>query len=349
MNGFESKSYSINDFLEWHDRKQLKLSPKFQRRSVWKQAAKSFLMDTIIRKKPLPKIFIRQITEVETRTTIREVVDGQQRLRAIIEYLNDGYKISLNHNSEYGDVYFSNLPPDIQSIILTYEISVDVLLGVDDSDILDIFARLNAYSVTLNKQEILNAEFYGYFKQLVYDIAFTFNNFWISNKIFTDYKIMRMAEVELVTDIIIGMIDGIQHRKEASKYYAKYDETFIERNEYRNRFNKVMEIISEIFGDTLKNSDFSKPALFYSMALAIYHELYGMKEIVLPQHDINSSNMHKLKNTFDKIDNVLSTKPVAEYYQDFVDSVSKATSDIRPRHIRTTFIIKQINEALRDI
>lgn len=348
MNGFESKSYSINDFLEWHDRKQLKLSPKFQRRSVWRPEAKSFLMDTIIRRKPLPKIFIRQITEVETRTTIREVVDGQQRLRAIIDFLNDGYKVSLNHNSEYGDIYFSNLPSEIQSSILSYEISVDVLIGMDDGDILDIFARLNAYSVTLNKQELLNAEYYGYFKQLVYDLAFTYNKFWINNKIFTDYKIMRMAEVELVTDVIIGMIDGVQHRKVAPKYFEKYDKVFDEREEYRDSFKKVMSIITSVFGGTFANSDFSKPALFYSMSLAIYHHLYGMKGIELTRFCINESSISKIKNAFDNIENILQTKPVPIEYQSFVDSVSKATSDISPRLIRTKFIIEQINLVLGD-
>jgi hypothetical protein len=51
MKGFDSTTYSVNDFLEWHERKQLVLSPKFQRRSVWKDVAKSFLMDSISKRK----------------------------------------------------------------------------------------------------------------------------------------------------------------------------------------------------------------------------------------------------------------------------------------------------------
>ena len=35
MENFDSRTYSINDFLEWHDNGQLELSPRFQRRSVW--------------------------------------------------------------------------------------------------------------------------------------------------------------------------------------------------------------------------------------------------------------------------------------------------------------------------
>ena len=43
MKNFDSRTYSINDFLEWHDNGQLQLSPRFQRRSVWTDQARSYL------------------------------------------------------------------------------------------------------------------------------------------------------------------------------------------------------------------------------------------------------------------------------------------------------------------
>src|SRR5665213_1338499 len=84
MKSFDSRAYSINDFLEWDASKQLELNPAFQRRSVWNPKAKSYLIDTILRGKPIPKVFLRQKINVTTRTSIREVVDGQQRLRTIL-------------------------------------------------------------------------------------------------------------------------------------------------------------------------------------------------------------------------------------------------------------------------
>ena len=100
MKNFDSRTYSINDFLEWHDKGQLVLSPKFQRRSVWTDNAKSYLIDTIVRGKPIPKVFIRQSINVSSRQSIREIVDGQQRLRTIISFLNDGFVINKRHNQE---------------------------------------------------------------------------------------------------------------------------------------------------------------------------------------------------------------------------------------------------------
>lgn len=346
MNGFDSKSYSIADFYEWNQKNQLRLSPKFQRRSVWKSAAKSYLIDTIIRRKPLPKIFIRQITEIETMKTIREVVDGQQRLRTILEFLSDAFKISSTHNKEYGDNYFSQLPDTIKSDILSYELSVDVLLGIDDSEILDIFARLNTYSVSLNKQELLNAGYFGNFKQLIYDLSFTYNKFWLDNGIFTDYKIMRMSEVELTTDIMIAMIDGIQNRKVAEKYYKKYDDIFENKDILENRFNTIMSLISKMFGDTLKSSNFSGQSLFYGMFLALYHEQYTLKGIDLPSKTIEDNDCSKIKNTFNKIDELVNSEIVPEKYQEFVNSVNKATSDALPRNIRVKYLVNSINEII---
>ena len=60
MKNYDSRTYSVNDFVEWDRQKQLELNPIFQRRSIWNDKAKSYLIDTILRGKPIPKIFIRQ-------------------------------------------------------------------------------------------------------------------------------------------------------------------------------------------------------------------------------------------------------------------------------------------------
>jgi uncharacterized protein with ParB-like and HNH nuclease domain len=67
-------------------------------------------MDTILRGKPIPKIFIRQKINVSTKTSIRDVVDGQQRLRSILSYIKDGFAIIKRQNPDFGGKRFSQLP-----------------------------------------------------------------------------------------------------------------------------------------------------------------------------------------------------------------------------------------------
>ena len=60
MKNFDTKVYNVSDFTEWNSSGLLDLSPEFQRRQVWSEKAKSYLIDTLIRGNPIPKIIITQ-------------------------------------------------------------------------------------------------------------------------------------------------------------------------------------------------------------------------------------------------------------------------------------------------
>ena len=103
--------------------------------------------------------------------------------------------------------------------MLQYEVSVDLLIDLPDSEILDIFSRLNSYSVTLNEQEKINADHFGPFKVLADKIGHKYNSYWISQGIINPKDIMRMLEVNLVADLLIALLEGIKPKKQVKKYY----------------------------------------------------------------------------------------------------------------------------------
>ncbi|MGH2547954.1 MAG: DUF262 domain-containing protein, partial [Thermomicrobiales bacterium] len=88
---------SIADFLTWYRRKELVLNPTFQRRSVWSLDARSYLIDTILLGYSIPKIYLRTKIDTKTQLSVRDVVDGQQRLNAIIDFADN--KLTLNKRS----------------------------------------------------------------------------------------------------------------------------------------------------------------------------------------------------------------------------------------------------------
>ena len=94
------EQYPISDLLTWMDERTLILNAEFQRRSVWPPAAKTYLIDTILQKRPMPNIYIRTQTNLKTRRNYREVVDGQQRLRAIHDFANGDFALG-NSAGEY--------------------------------------------------------------------------------------------------------------------------------------------------------------------------------------------------------------------------------------------------------
>jgi len=98
---FQAQIYRINDISGWHDRRELTLAPEFQRRSVWSPRAKSYLIDSILRGMPLPQFFFREIVHPKDKRTVREVVDGQQRLSAILGFIAGEFKILPMHNVDF--------------------------------------------------------------------------------------------------------------------------------------------------------------------------------------------------------------------------------------------------------
>jgi hypothetical protein len=349
MKNFDTRTYSVNDFLEWSDNNQLELNPKFQRRSVWTDNARSYLMDTIVRGKPIPKVFIRQKLNVQTRQSVREVVDGQQRLRTILSFLKDGFMISKKHHPQYGGYYFSQLnqvDDNIQGNILNYEISTDLLVNMPDSEILDIFGRLNSYSVTLNEQEKINANHFGPFKTLADRLAHTFHDFWFKSKILTDKEILRMADVTMTADLIIAMTVGIKSKKQIKGYYSQFERDFnYDPESLEENFNATMDTIQGIFGSELRNSEFRRIHIFYTLFTGIYHLKFGILGVNKPRLDIQKADFARIESRLQNINSIFVTEDPQQLNDSekrFLEDSRRATTDTIVRQRRTNYLIDLI-------
>ena len=135
---FIPTQFSVSDFLSWQRDGTLDLAPAFQRRSVWKPGAKSFLLDTVVRGLPVPLIFIRERLSLIDGRKFREVVDGQQRLRTLFSFIDpsalhdylperDSFTISRTHNTRLAGRTFDELNMQDRTKILTYRFSVQVI------------------------------------------------------------------------------------------------------------------------------------------------------------------------------------------------------------------------------
>jgi hypothetical protein len=348
MEAQDPRKYSINDFREWHTRGELVLNPRFQRRSVWSPKAKSFLIDTIIRKLPVPMIYIRQQIDLPAKKTIREVVDGQQRLRAILDYLNGAFAISRSQNADFGGRRFSDLPPAAQTDFLKYPFAVDVLEGASDADVLTVFARLNSYTVMLNEQEKLNAAFYGLFKQTAYALAHKHLTFWRNNKILSDRDILRMEDAKLTSELLVAMLHGLQDgSKVLRSYYKKYDEEFSEADRVTRRFNSMIDEISTMFGTGLSATPYAERIpLFYSLFCALYDAEHG-----LPNSQYGPEAIHRKKYgavataLINLAENIDSDDP-PNRFASFIAASKQETNTIKMRSLRHRHLWNAIRSAL---
>lgn len=347
MKKFDSRAYSINDIFEWYRNKQLELSPRFQRGSVWTDHARSYLMDTIIQGKPIPKIFIRQKLNPTTHIAIREVVDGQQRLRTILSFLADGFKIRKSHNEEYGGLFYSQLDPEIQDNILNYELSTDLLINISDPEVLDIFGRLNSYAVVLNEQEKINSNHFSPFKMLADKLGHTYFDFWINNKILSESQIIRMGDVTLVADMLIASMVGIKSKKSIRNYYDEYEKDSFDFPgiELESQFRITLEDISKTFEDGLKKSELHRIHLFYSLFTAFYHLRWGLKDLQKVEFDNwNYSQIRNKLSVVEKIFDADNKKLLSDEEEQFLVDSRRATTDALVRTRRTNFLVSLILE-----
>lgn len=346
------RGYSVNDFLSWHQKKELVLQPKFQRRDVWPSRAKSHLLDTILRGLPVPLLFIRQQIDPLKKKTVREVVDGQQRLRAVLEFCipddpKDALQIDRSVHPKYGGKTFEDLPTEAKSSFLSYEFSVVLLEGASDSEVLDIFARLNTFAQKLNNQELLNAAYYGQFKQTVYGLGYEHLSFWTNMGILSDRKLVRMGEAELVSELLVAMIDGPQTKKEkVKKFYELHDEDFPQKKTIKKQFKEIIDIISIILGNELKHSIFSRPAMFYSLFLVFFDIVFQLPNspVKSPIHKIHTSDFQKIKIALGALERDYENDHPS--ISEFKSASLRSTADKRERNIRHRTIYRRIAGAI---
>jgi len=340
----ERSSYTPIDFMEWEESSSLSLSPKFQRRHVWSTSARSYLIDTLLLGMPVPPIYMRVVQDAQRERVVREVVDGQQRISAILDYVKDDYSLSKNIETPYSGKKFSALPSEAQDRILRYSFICEVFYGVEDKVVLSIFARLNTHSVKLNAQELRNGRYFGHFKRLSFALAFEHLEFWKSNRIFTDSRIARMAEVELTSELLICGLDGMQDKKKSiDDFYSEYDDEFPGRDLAERRFETTIDYISRSCGDVLAESEFRRPPMFYSLFCAVYHRLYGLHNFDYPTSKsgrISARQMEDIEQAVRRLSEVLrfarveSEDDVPRRLRTFVSACLRQTDNIRPRTTR---------------
>ncbi|MBN9004882.1 MAG: DUF262 domain-containing protein [Rhizobiales bacterium] len=269
MERVDYESLIISDLLGFYNSKTLNLNPWYQRRSVWSPPQRAYLMNTIFERKPVPSIYIRQQIDIESERSIKEVVDGQQRVRTIIAYRADEF--AARHPAHKGRVKYSDLTPAQKSTLLSTALSVGYLIGATDQDVIEIFGRINSVSKTLNPMEKLNALYSGEFKQFCLNQAVARLPFWRNTNIFSANEISRMQEVQFMSDLVINFIEGLidYNPNKIKKYYKDYDETFEQEDDLEKRLEALFQRLVSLPPDDFSDTIFRSSQIAFSLMLVL--------------------------------------------------------------------------------
>jgi hypothetical protein len=242
-----STDNNIASLKKQTDDNHLELQPPFQRKGVWGKSAQIMLMDTILKNIPMPKIFISSI--IKGDTPYFSVIDGQQRIRAILSFIRGEFSLQEPYTGDYKNKTFKELPDNIRAKFLRYNLNYNEITDASDEQLREIYSRVNKYSSVLNKQEFRRADFPGDFLELAEKLAV--NSFFDGTKIFTITNRRRFGDAEYVSELLAGLIGGIQDKKSTLdnfyKDYANWDAEH--KNKIEKEFVEILKDIHLIFNE----------------------------------------------------------------------------------------------------
>ena len=157
----------------------INLRPEYQRRLRWTTLQKSRLIESLLLNIPVPPVFF-----YESDTARYEVMDGQQRLNAVREFIAGDFSLSgLSVLKPLNGLRYSSCPPRIKRTLERASIAAIVFLlesepaervprGMTLTDIRrSIVDRLNTGGRKLNSQEIRNALNPGVLNKVIIEIT----------------------------------------------------------------------------------------------------------------------------------------------------------------------------------
>jgi Protein of unknown function DUF262 len=343
---------TIADYCAAMQRNEIITNKEYQRSDlVWPPVARSFLIETILQGYPIPKIFLFQRTDLKSKKTIKEIVDGQQRSKTIFDFFTNELRLSKRTELDQaaGKIY-DGLDDDLKGRFLNYQLSIDLFVSVTPSEIRESFRRLNSYTVPLKPEEQRHAEYQGLFKWFVYHLTREYEEAFLRMGVLSEKQIVRMQDAKLISELIHALLNGITttNSKSLNKLYKDKDRAFAEEAALKACFAKTMDFLISL--PEIHDSPLMKAHVFYSLFLAVSHMLQpceALQNVFAPpqpytfERDVVLANLTALAQALE-----LEEDAVEEKFRPFVTASTAKTNVESQRKIRVEWLGKALLPAL---
>ncbi|EKS6735585.1 DUF262 domain-containing protein [Enterobacter asburiae] len=314
---------TIADIYEKIDANRLILAPDFQRKFVWTQDHQEQFLDTILNGYPFPEIYVCQgDTDTKKLRTTQKVIDGQQRLTTIKNYIEHNFIKPLKIIKS-----FDNLSEEERENFLSYQVVIRDIGKVEDDLVKEIFRRINLTKFKLEDIEIHNAIYDGHFirtaKELAEQIDLT------QFGVYYESEMTRMADVNLFLLVMSTIERGgyFPRDNELEKCVAEFNEDY--PNAYKTK-SLILKAMSEIKSFKLEDdSIWFRKSCFFTMIVELCWAEKLPSDIV---SKLNAFDQEVLKSKHDK------TNEFGLFYH----SMYSGTNDRKARVIRSELFRKYI-------
>jgi hypothetical protein len=323
---------SVAWFKEVHDKNALLLRPPFQRNPVWTETQKSYLVDSILSGYPVPELYMQESVDSKGRE-IHTVVDGQQRIRSCLEFLEGRFTLIETDLSDWRDLSFDELSDSQKKKIWSYNFIVRQIPETSEEQLRVIFMRLNRSNVALNRQELRHATYWGPFIKCVEKIADL--EYWTTSGIFTSNDIRRMIDAEFVSELVVAFLHGPQNKKSAlDKWYEVYETDFSDQSHVETAFTAALGELQMILPD-IKNTRWRKKSDFYTLCLCF---LLRADSLPLTKR-ARATAAKTLRRLSADVDRFISREGRANVrVKAYAKAVERAASDLANRKTRSEIV-----------
>ncbi|WP_421918468.1 DUF262 domain-containing protein [Marinifilum sp.] len=324
---------------------ELTINRSYQRgKGLWPNNARSYFIDTILNDFPFPKVVLRQVVDLKTKKSKREIIDGQQRLTTIRDFIENKFKLT-SVSKKYAGMSYEDLPEEVSAALLSYEISIDNIVTATTEEILEIFRRINSYTLPLNTSEKRHATFQGKFKWFISNLTEYVTPFFENYKTLSLREISRMMDADLITECCQLCIDGVQNRgaSKLDNIYKENDESFdLEEEIYEkviSSFNFIKDNLTEVF-DSCKVPSY----IFYSLMGALIYNKYGLPDAKNDFQDLEPSGsfaneVNQVRDELIRMFSEAEEKDEDGKYLNFVKASIATTHSYKNRLMRIQTIV----------
>jgi len=243
------RSESIQRIYNYYLENTLIVNRRYQRKLVWSIEEKAAFIDSIIKSYPVPLILLAESND--DRRTMFEIIDGMQRLNAITAFIENEFSVNGEYfnleamaetklQKDHGQLVQKEpvLDRKVCAEIVAYVFPMSTYKGASESEIDEVFRRINANGKHLSRQEIRQAGALSNFADLVRQISseirgdtslnnrVALNNmkkisitskdlpyginvddvFWVSSSIIRREQVRESKDEEIIADIVATML-----------------------------------------------------------------------------------------------------------------------------------------------
>ena len=251
----------------------------YQRRNVWLDRDKIRLIETILLKLIVPEIYFWDAeTDPDSGETITHIVDGQQRINAIVEFIDGKYRLQnemlIEESSKqlYGNKTFNELDNETKILIWSFPLSIiRINNGNDNEEVRKIFYRVNLTNYSLNDQEKRHSNNWGKFADLTQRISDL--DVWDKYSLFNSGDIRRMKDQEFFSSLILlqqkGIIDQTT-QKPLNDAYEDYATGYPEMEEDFVKIKYWLSVFEELYQPNISSFIKKRTQLYTIFCLIRY-------------------------------------------------------------------------------